>query len=165
MQHVIFLFLAVVLLPQEARAQTLPPTVAPGVIERQFELPVEPKSSEQQILPPIGSPDHPDQAEEIRFNLSDLIVSGSTVYAEADLRPLYQRFLGKEINLAIIFAVADEITKKYANDGFALCLAFVPAQEIENGVAQLQIVEGYIDAVEFIGTVASSRNLIQEHAN
>lgn len=79
-------------------------------------------------------------------------IDGSSVYGQSELRLLYERFIGQEITLATVFAIASDVTRKYANDGYALSIGFVPAQEIEDGDVWLMIAEGYVSDVEIRGS-------------
>ena len=146
---VALLLTALLLAPPAALAQTVPPAVDPGVIQRRFE---EPPPAPRPPAPPPVVPDLapgvvPPGAEEIRFTLEAVRLEGVTVYDEAELRPLWEALLGREIALAEIFAVADEITRRYRNDGYILSRALVPAQTISDGRVQIRIVEGFVDRV------------------
>jgi len=106
----------------------------------------------------------PPGAEELRFTLSDITVEGATVYDREALRPLWQDLLGHEISLSDLYGVADAITSQYRNDGYVLSRAIVPAQQIENGVARLEVIEGYIGRVTITGEV-SRESLLRGYAD
>ena len=100
-------------------------------------------------LPPQAAPlaPPPAGADQIKFVLRDLSVTGVTAYSTEDIAPFYQNFVGKEISLAQLWSIAAEITSKYRNDGYFLTRAIVPAQEIGDGTATIKVVEGYIGDV------------------
>lgn len=152
-QPPIALVLAVICLGSPgALAQTIPPALDPGVIQRQFEPEPTPR-------PPVAPPIVPDlapgivppEAEAIRFTLEAVELDGGTVYDEAELRPLWAELLGQEISLAAIFGLAEQITTRYRSDGYILTRALVPPQEISDGRVRLRIVEGYVDRVVIEG--------------
>jgi hemolysin activation/secretion protein len=89
----------------------------------------------------------PAGAENIRFTLNDIRLDGVSAYAESDLRAIYGASLGQNITLADLYAIANDLTRKFRNDGYVLTQIVVPPQTIEGGVARLQVVEGYIDRV------------------
>lgn len=67
--------------------------------------------------------------------------------------------------ISAINAVAADLTRKYRNDGYILTQVVVPAQTIENGVAKLRVVEGYIDQVSVTGEKSpAAEKLINEIA-
>lgn len=135
-----------------AQAQIIPGGVEPGPIDREFEERIAPKSTGKIIVPAPSAEMPPDNAASIRFILRDLAVEGSSIYGNARLRPLYERFLGQEITLATVFAIANEITRMYAEDGYALSIGFVPAQEIEDGTVRIAVAEGYVDEIDIRAT-------------
>lgn len=128
---------------------------------------VEPSRVQQQIAPPkhtlappvpqaapaIMPEQAPPDAEKIKFVLKHISVEGMTVYSDADIVPLYQDHAGKEVSLADVYALANELTAKYRNDGYILTQVVVPPQEIDGGAIRLQAVEGFIDHV----TIQSER--------
>lgn len=137
---------------QKLAQQGLPATVAPGQIERQFQAPEAPKSTEEPVAP--RGPERqqaPSGAESIRFMLNGLQIVGATVMTPEDLRPLSNELLGKVVTLKQIYELAAEITAKYAEAGYILSQAVVPAQEIAAGVVRIQVIEGYIDHVRIQG--------------
>ncbi len=130
-----------------ALAQQVPPAAEPGTIQKRLEPPLQPKA-----VPPIDIPDTgraipPPGAEATRFVLTDLLVDGNTVYTEEELMPLWEGLLGQEITLTQFYGVAAAITVRYRNDGYILTRALVPPQEIIDGVAEIEVIEGYIDNV------------------
>lgn len=93
----------------------------------------------------------PEGAEDIRFDFGGLRVDGVDAYSEDEILPLYQDMIGTEISLADLYAIANRMTLQYRNDGYILTQVVVPPQTIEDGIARLQVVEGYIDSVVIQG--------------
>lgn len=130
---------------------------------------------DQKIIPQV-SPDisikkmalqqAPAGAENIKFKFGGLRLDGISMYGEDDLFPLYKDMIGKEISLADLYGIANRMTLKYRNDGFILTQVVVPPQTIEDGIARLQIVEGFIDNVIIQGgdEPGSALEVIQEYA-
>lgn len=157
---------AALLVSGPAVAQDVPGSVDPGQLERRFERPPTPQAEPEAVVPRPEAEEQvpPEQAEQIRFVFSGLVLDGVTVYTEDELRPLYEEYLEREISLADLYAVADAITAKYRNDGYILSRAIVPPQTIEGGVARLRVVEGYIDKIEIEGDADGGRALIESFA-
>jgi len=93
----------------------------------------------------------PAGADKIMFNFGGLQMSGVGVYTEDDLYSIYQNQIGNEISLADLYAIANQITSKYRKDGYVLTQVIVPPQTIDNGIARLQVVEGFIDNITVEG--------------
>lgn len=145
---------------QRACAQVppqLPPTDAPSRIEQEFQTPAPPQSQPDLRVPSRPELTPPPGAEAQQFRLVSLEIQGVTVYSTEELQALYRDFLGKAITLSQLYEIANRITQRYRQDGYVLSRAVVPAQSIQNGVAQLQVIEGFIDQVNFEG--APSRQL------
>lgn len=111
----------------------------------------------QPALPPSAAPDvrvnqaapaqAPAGAEKVTFTLNGITFSGATAYSDAQLKSVFADSLGQTISLADLYAIANKLTLKYRNDGYILTQVIVPPQEIDGGVAQLQVVEGYVDQI------------------
>lgn len=128
--------------------------LTPGTLDRQFEKRAEPRSSDKIILPRPALQQPPDLDGEYRFTLNSLSLEGGSVYSEEEMAGYYRQFLGQEISAKTLFTIAGSITSRYADDGYALSLAYVPAQEIDReGRVRLIIVEGYIGEVRYRGDV------------
>ena len=129
----------VLLLAQGAWAQTLPsaggqmlqiPTVptAPGLL-----APTELRSA-----PPPPAP----LASGTAFQVHRLQVRGASVYPEADLLKVAGFEPDRDLNIQALQVMADRITQHYRQNGYLLARAYLPAQEIREGVVTLMVLEG-----------------------
>ena len=98
----------------------------------------------------------PEGAENIKFNFGGLRIEGASAYGETELTSMYQGMIGTEITLADLYALANRMTLKYRNDGYILTQVVVPPQTIEDGIARLRVVEGFIDNVIIQGDGSQS---------
>ena len=149
----------------EATAQQVPPTAEPGRIEKRFEAPPVPKAVEDPVVPETERPLPPAKAKKIRFTLTGLVVEGSTVYDDKHFLPFYEKHLGKEVSLALIYDVAATISAEYRNDGYILSRAVVPPQRIRNGVVHLRTIEGFIHTVFIEGDILGPERLLKAYAD
>jgi hemolysin activation/secretion protein len=136
---------------------------AQGQFEREFAKPPGLPSPEGPVIPETPGQVPPPDAEKVRFVLKRVEITGNQVYPESELRPFYALLLGQEVNLAQVFQVAEELTAKYRNDGYVLSRVVVPAQNIRDGVVQLQAIEGYVAETRVQGISAGSRSTIDGH--
>lgn len=136
-----------------AQAQTVPDTqlgtAGAGRVEEQFKMP----DVSEQLQPKIEVRElkvqsAPDGADKITFTLKELRLEGVSAYKESDVRPLYEDKLDQKISLTDLYGIAAELTRKYRNDGYILTQVVVPPQTIEDGIARLMVVEGYIDNIQ-----------------
>ena len=138
-----------------------PGAVNPGAIEREFDVLAPPEAGGALIVPSPIMPDAPDGALDMRFRLAEIEISGSTVFREDDLIGDVADRVGQEVSLADIYQVAAEITKRYADAGYPLSLAYIPAQEINVGAVRIVVVEGYIAEIALTGTPGPAEEAIR----
>lgn len=71
-----------------------------------------------------------------------LNVVGALAYSDSELQKMAGFESGREIGLKGLFAMAEKITQRYRQDGYLLARAYVPAQEITDGVVTIAVLEG-----------------------
>ncbi|MDC6178731.1 ShlB/FhaC/HecB family hemolysin secretion/activation protein [Ralstonia solanacearum] len=59
---------------------------------------------------------------------------------------------GHDVTVAQLLQAANDVTKLYADRGYPLSFAFVPAQTFEGGVVRITVVEGYVARMRVEGT-------------
>lgn len=132
-------------------------------LESRFEEPRAPLSVGGRTIPAFDPLAAPPAAAGITFRLNDIAVVGNTAVSDEDLRGLYSKFLGTDVSVDQLFAIANSVTAFYGQRGYPLSRAIVPAQEIDGtGVVRLQVVEGYVDKVIVEGPGAKNP-LVKEH--
>jgi len=140
----------------------------PGRIERNLtDRPFTPQVGPNIKIKKFVPQNAPAGAENIKFNFGGVSLEGASIYSEDDLAYLYKGMIGTEISLADLYAIANRMTLKYRNDGFILTQVVVPIQTIESGIAQLQVVEGFIDNVVIQGgeESTSALKIIEQYAS
>ncbi|MDE2167210.1 MAG: ShlB/FhaC/HecB family hemolysin secretion/activation protein [Alphaproteobacteria bacterium] len=136
-------------------ASAFPPPPAPG-LARPIPEPGPTPQFQFSIPAPRRSP-VPRAVDVLTFKVRDIKINGATVYSKAELRPLIEPVIGKTVHLSDIIGIADAIEAKYRANGYVLTRAYVPPQRVSNGVFQIDVVEGYIDAVSVEGGNADER--------
>jgi hemolysin activation/secretion protein len=147
----------------DGQAQTLQgrslQQIEPGRDRPVPELPPAP-SFDFSIEAPRRSP-VPRAVEELSFEVKDIRVVGATVYSPEELRPLFAPLIGQSAHLSDITGVADQIEAKYRTDGYILTRAFVPPQSVSDGVFQINVVEGYVEAASVEGGDDTTRETVR----
>jgi len=138
----------------------------PGQIEKRIRAPEAPRG----VVAPITAPAVPAAPEAApapaaKFVLVGVEITGSTVYQPAELSFSYEDFLGREISLNDVEKILAAITKKYQNDGYILSRAVAPAQTAQHGLLRLEIIEGFVERVEFEGAKPGGESLLQGFAD
>ncbi|MFZ0155715.1 ShlB/FhaC/HecB family hemolysin secretion/activation protein [Pseudomonas sp.] len=112
--------------------------------------------SPTRVTPPVAEPQVPVQPRPMapssaRFKVTKVLLDGANHYPQGTFAALLKRLEGREVKLNDVNAVADEITRRYREDGFLLVRTFVPAQKLNNGQLHLQVVEGKVNQVKVNG--------------
>jgi len=69
---------------------------------------------------------------------------------------------GHDITVAQLLQAANDATKLYADRGYPLSFAFVPAQTFEGGVVRVTVVEGYVARMRVEGTPGPLEGRLRE---
>jgi len=109
--------------------------------------PVEPSD----LLPRIDIPRTPDTqglAGGLRVRLSTVEFSGNRVLSDVELAELAAPYLGREVSIADLEALRDDITRAYVERGYVSSGAIIPEQSIRNGVLRIEVFEGGLAAID-----------------
>jgi len=147
-------------------AQVVPPSDQPGRERERFERPPVPLA--QPGGPAISVPgiEAPPGAAETKLVIRQIRIVGATIYTAAQLAELYANVVGKKVTLQAVYDLAQRITAKYGGDGYVLSRAIVPVQQLDpNGaVVKIQVVEGYIERVEWPPELSTYRDFFSYYA-
>ncbi|MBY0354142.1 MAG: hypothetical protein K2Q12_00245, partial [Rickettsiales bacterium] len=103
----------------------------------------------------------PEGAEKITLLLKEVRLEGVTAFNATEMQSFYKESLGKTVTLDKVWQIAAAITAHYRKEQFFLSRAYLPAQEIENGVVTIKVVEGYIAHVTISDELQKLRNVSQ----
>ena len=142
-------------------AQSLPGSADPSRIEPLQEQDLNNYSPSDQF--PEIDPDSraPEGTEDVIFTLKQLNVEGVTAFSEAEIATIYQPYVNQDVPLSDLWLIASQITQFYQNEGYFLTRAYVPAQQIDGGIATIIVVEGYIVAVDIEDEGLTERALVR----
>jgi hemolysin activation/secretion protein len=149
-----------------AVAQIVPPSEQPGRQRERFEQPAVPLAQPGGPVIALPGVDAPPGAAETTLRIRAIRVVGATVYTEAQLAELYDDLIGRTVTVKALYDLAGRITAKYGGDGYVLSRAIVPPQELDpNGASvRIQVVEGYIEKVEWPPQLATYRDFFTSYA-
>jgi hemolysin activation/secretion protein len=153
---------------QPARAQIIPSSELPGRAREDIQQqPRAPLSRPGAPVVSLPSTVAPPGAEKLMVTVRGVRITGSTVYSAADFEPLYRDLIGRQVPVTAIYDLAQRITAKYGGDGYVLSRAIVPPQELSprGAVVRIQIIEGYIDRVEWPPALSKYRDFFSHYAD
>ena len=84
------------------------------------------------------------------FRLNDLRLSGAEALTAEELRSTTAPYIGKDVTLADLEALAQAITQRYRDRGYFLAQAVVPVQTVQGGIVEISVIEGRIGKVDVI---------------
>lgn len=84
----------------------------------------------------------------LKVTVKQFRIRGNTVYPEEQLLPLLKDSYGKELDFEGLTDAANVVRAYYRANGYFLAQAYLPAQQIRDGVVEISILEGRIGKIE-----------------
>lgn len=95
----------------------------------------------------------------ITIELRGFRVTGATVFTESQLLPLLIDVAGSALNIQELDAIADRITRFCRDRGYLVARAYLPQQEVTEGIVEVAVIEGFYSGVQ----VQNKSLLTSEH--
>jgi len=117
-------------------------------------------------LPEVSTPSPaqpPDTASDRRVKVQHFVITGNTVFTEAELNAVLSDLTGADLSLAEIYAAADRLTDYYQSRGYSLSTVTVPAQKMRDGILRLEVVEGRVGKVVIAGNERYATERLSRH--
>jgi hemolysin activation/secretion protein len=137
----------------QAVAADIPVSVDPLQVEKKIKPEAEPGEMPESVITQRQrfDPNLPIDFYKKTILLKRVNLEGNTIFLDQEFAKYYSNLLGKEISLASLYEVAEKITNHYRKEGYVLAAAFIPEQELRNGLVKIKIVEGYISNINLEG--------------
>ena len=87
----------------------------------------------------------------VQFRLNGIQVQGNTVLDKQDIVMLVQPFVGTMMTSADLKLLSANITQLFVDQGYATTKCIIPAQQVNNGVVVLEVVEGKLGQLQLSG--------------
>lgn len=133
------------------------PSIPPGTIEPPRpglplpETPPTPIPTPPLEIPPQPVPSEPFPPVEATFQVKRVEVLGSTAFSPKELAKVVAPFVGKVATFEQLLEIRKVITELYTRNGYTTSGAFLPPQDVSNGVIKIQVVEGELERIEVEG--------------
>ncbi|MEO8247791.1 MAG: ShlB/FhaC/HecB family hemolysin secretion/activation protein [Burkholderiales bacterium] len=82
-----------------------------------------------------------------KFRLTDVRFNGAAAIEPERLRNLARPYIGREVSLAELQALAQAVQAEYRARGYFLAQALVPVQTVQNGVVEISVIEGRLGRI------------------
>ena len=149
---------ALLALSQSLFAQQLPS--AGGQIQQIPPAPTPEKAAPAIRIAPVAAPASP-ASDAVKITVNKLQVTGARVYSEAELVALTGFKPGTELSLGELRGMAARITGQYRSAGYFVAQAYLPAQDIKDGVVTIAVIEGQYGKVAVRNQSKLSDGLVQ----
>jgi hemolysin activation/secretion protein len=151
-----------------ALAQALP---TPGAVQQQQretqetldlqkrlqeQAPSAPEVIDRTQRPKPGAP-----GSDVRIQVKKVDVGASQVLTDDEIRSVVRRYEGREISIADLFVLVDEINALYKERGCLTCRAFLPAQTVEEGRVEVRLVEARASELEIEGNASTRESFLR----
>lgn len=83
----------------------------------------------------------------IQVRVAQIKISGATAFSGADLLTVVQDAIGRELDFAGLEELAVRLSRFYRQHGYTVARAYLPRQDIRDGVVKIAIVEGRYSAI------------------
>lgn len=143
--------------PIDVLAQTSPPDIPPGTLEPNRPeldplpdtLPAPEPTPTLNVSPPEGEKLIPAPTATVMVERIEIL--GNTVFSPEELAPAIATFEGREVTFEQLLAIRTAITDLYVAKGYVTSGAFLPPQDVTDGVIEIQAVEGMLERIEIKG--------------
>jgi hemolysin activation/secretion protein len=136
---------------QPALAQTAPPPGAGQLLEesRRQTAPALPPRAPARI---IDAPVRPtvNMPEGLTVTPSAFRISGAVSFDADTLSALVKPWVGRRLDINGLNEATGAITRHYQGAGHLLSYAYLPAQRVADGVIEIAVLEGRVDAVQVV---------------
>lgn len=137
----------VVLLPGVAHAQV--PSAGQSMRDIETVRPALPAATRPDIeLPQPDTTSGPATDAGPRVPVHAFAIEGNHVYDTAQLQALLADLVGRDLGFDALREAASRITAHYRRHGYVLARAYLPHQDIENGIVRIAVVEGRYGQLE-----------------
>ncbi len=144
--------LGLLLLSQTAVAQLAPDAGSTLRQQQQQQLPDAPKAAPGlNLIKPTLTPPAPGGST---VNLKAVQFSGNTRVGADVLSVEVQDAIGRDLDLAQLWTLAARVTARYQRAGFPFARAYLPQQQVLDGVLRIEVVEGRYGRVTTSGDPA-----------
>ncbi len=120
----------------------------------------EPILSEPEPEPELIDTPIPNQ-QQVKISIREVKIIGNTVFDLEELNPIIQSVTARSVTLNELLAAANDITKLYQDKGYLTSRAFLPKQQITDGIVTIQVIEGSLEDIKIEGTTRLNPSYIR----
>lgn len=123
------------------------PPDAGTVLQQQTKERLADPQQPSELLPRVEQPRPALGAPGLKLVVKQFRVSGNTIFPSQELLDQIKSFVGKEQTIDGLNDAATVLRRYYRARGYFLALAYLPRQEIRDGVVEIAVIEGRVGQV------------------
>ena len=124
---------------------------------------VTPKDIPKEPIVEIKLVNLPQIAGGKKVYIRQINVEGATLIKEQTIQAIISKYENKELTLSEINQIAGDISSAYIKQGYILARAYIPQQEIKDGVLEVKVIEGKIGRIIVTGNKSYSTDFIKSY--
>lgn len=122
----------------------------------------------EELLPSPKTPEQPPgNTTEETITVTEFIFTGNTAFSNAQLAPLVANLTERSLPLSRLLQIAADVAQFYADKGYATSGAVISIPEAtqrqQQGVVEIQIIEGELEEIQIQSAPKSSSRLNQNY--
>lgn len=119
------------------------------------------------LLKPSPQPSSPQNQTPVTgtITVSQFEILGSTIFSPAELDQVLLPFTNRPISFSELLQARSLITDLYVSKGYITSGAFIPPQDLENGVVKVQVIEGGLEEIKVTGTERLHPDYVRSRMN
>lgn len=98
----------------------------------------------------------PRAVEELVFEVKGVRVSGNTLFSADEVDAIFKPAVGPAVTLATLREAAEKLESRFRERGYFLTRVYVPPQQVKDGYFEVQVIEGFVNAVYVDGAASDS---------
>ena len=155
----------------QTRANTLTPQIiTPSLRSPSIQPPVQtpkPLPSPDELLNPSREPSSPQKEIPVSgtITVNRFEVLGNTAFSQVELDQVLLPFTKRPITFSELLKARSLITDLYVNRGYITSGAFIPTQDLQNGVVKIQVIEGGLEEIKITGVERLSPDYVRSRMN
>jgi hemolysin activation/secretion protein len=97
-----------------------------------------------------------------KVTINSFKVDGAALLTAQEIQSVTQSFEGKDLSFRSMQKVADLITDEYRKKGYLTSRAYIPPQNVKDGVLNIRVVEGKLGTMQIKGNRYFSTSMLQK---
>lgn len=99
---------------------------------------------------------------DLRVMVREIKITGHHCFTTEQLQPLVADVIGQKLNLKQLWQVAQRITDYYRQHGYGYSRAYLPQQNLSQGIVQINVLEAHYDQIKLNNNSRTYNKLLEK---